>query len=144
MPLCSHTFDVDAAPEAVWEALTDTAHYADWNTRLVAVSAPFVVGRPVTLTYAKGAPGVPHVFDVDVDVVQTNAHLQWSGGVRGVLAATHFFKLSPQPHGTTVEHGERFVGVLAPVVWPVLGRVVRRNHQQFNACLQARFAPHAA
>jgi len=111
---------IDAPREVVWEAFTDLACWADWNSVLTAV-------RPAPdprLTGGSGfscslSPfGVALPFSVRVELAEAPSRLLWVGarwGVRG----RHWFLFADQEDGTRCESVEDLTGPTVALAGPL-------------------------
>ena len=131
--------EIDATREEVWEVLTATDAYPDWNPFITEVEGCFVAGERVRLTMR--LPGKkPMTLRPRVVEAAPAARLRWSGRlwVRGLCDAQHEFHLSETPRGTTeVVQVETFRGVLVPF----LGRAIattRLGFEAMDSALRAR------
>jgi hypothetical protein len=110
----STTIDIEAAPEAVWDVLTDFDSYPRWNPFIDRIQGRLEVGRTLVVHLAPdGGRGM--TFKPKVVAVAPGRELRWLGklGVRGLFDGEHSFQLTDNADGTTrLVHGERFSGVL--------------------------------
>ena len=131
---------VDASPERVWEVLTDTAAYAEWNPVIVRLSGELRPGA--TLEFVnRGQDGREMTFRPRVLKAEAGRELRWLGqvGVPRLFDGEHYFVLTPLPGGRTrLQHGEHFRGVLVPLVRGWLRRTIEPDYAQVNAALGAR------
>ncbi|MCX5198560.1 SRPBCC domain-containing protein [Streptomyces sp. NBC_00249] len=130
---------VDATPAQVWATLTDLPRYCTWNPVVRQAAGEVAVGARLELTmYAES--GKPTVFRPTVLTAVPGAELRWAGRflVRGLLDTEHWFRLSEGPGRTTrLEHGERFRGLLAPLLGSRLTGTAR-NFTPMNEALRTR------
>lgn len=135
------TIDIPAAPEAVWEVLTDFPSHAEWNPFFASIEGRAAVGEQLRIVARKGEIGAadeatgmrftPTVLDVEPARL-----LQWRGRLLmpGVFDGTHRFELTPTADGgTRLDHSESFRGALVPFV----GRVLKETEAGFKAFNQA-------
>ncbi|MDS0295869.1 SRPBCC domain-containing protein [Halogeometricum luteum] len=114
------SIEIAAAPERVWDVLTDFEAYDEWNPFLRVVGRPNVGSRPrVRLTPPNGRS---MAFRPEVTVVEPNRELRWLGHlyVSGLFDGEHRFVLEPLDGGarTRFVHAETFGGALAgPLLW---------------------------
>ncbi|MEU3724649.1 SRPBCC domain-containing protein [Streptomyces sp. NPDC031705] len=130
---------IDAPPEEVWAVLTDFPRYCTWNPFIRAAAGEAVPGERLTLTtYPRS--GRPTTSRPTVVVAVPGTELRWTGHflVRGLLDGEHFLRLSEGPgRSTRLQHGERFRGLLVPL----LGRLpagTARDLTAMNDALRAR------
>lgn len=135
--------DIDASIESAWSVLADFANFRDWCPTLREVQGEPVVGCRLRLRLAS-APGAEGTVGLSaaVRVVEAPNHLAWGGGVPGLpwlLDVHHWFRL--EALGTDrcrLHHGERFQGLLLPLVWPFVAQRVEAGYPAFNAAFKRR------
>ena len=89
---------VNASPERVWEVLTDTAAYAEWNPVIVRLSGELRPGATVEFVN-RGKDGREMTFRPRVLTAQPGRELRWLGqvGVPRLFDGEHYFRLTPLP-----------------------------------------------
>lgn len=126
---------VDAPAAAVWEVLADFERYPDWNPMMVRM-----IGRPERGAWLRlhvDVRGSIRRLPARVLVADPGEELRWGGGVPGLLWIEHYVCLSPDGDRTRVVHGERFTGLLGPI----LGRAMRPEiYEAMNQALAQRLA----
>lgn len=143
MPSIENAVHIPAPRDLVWRVLVETARYREWNPRLVRVDGALASDAVITLHYTQEHRFMPKRYVVTVSAFAPEQELAWSGpnnAARALLRAVHFFRLHAADDGTRLVHGEIFSGALAPVIWPVLGPIVARNHGAVNDALRRRCA----
>ena len=70
---------INASPEVVFETLTDTGSWAEWNSTVDSVEGPIALGEEVTLT-SSFEVDEPMSFDLTVDELTANESMTWSSG----------------------------------------------------------------
>lgn len=143
----SHEFlthiDMETSVERAWTVLTDFAGFPEWCPTLRAVHGQPEVGCRLRLRLAS-APGSEATVGVSakVRVVEPPHHLAWGGGVPGLpwlLDVHHWFRLEALgPERCRLQHGERFQGLLLPLLWPFVAKRVEAGYPAFNAAFQRR------
>jgi hypothetical protein len=126
--------DIDAAPEAVWEVLTDFAAYGQWSTFSTAEGTA-QVGTRLTMRM----PGMS--FRPTVTVATPGRQLRWAGtlGVKQLFHGQHSFILAPNHDGTTrLTNREEFSGVLTTLTRPFLRTPKGNGYDAFNKSLKRR------
>ena len=135
----STTVDIDAAPAAVWDVLTDFSAYERWNPFMDRVQGRAEVGSTLVV-HLSPSGGRGMTFRPTVLVAEPGRELRWAGrlGLRGLFDGEHSFVLTRRPDGTTrLTHGESFSGILVAL----LKGTVRNSHagfEAFNAALKQR------
>ena len=130
--------DIDAPPERVWSVLTGVQHYPEWNPFIADISGPLVAGCRIRVRFqpiAKISMSVrPWLL-----VTRAGRELRWKGFLFGsdLFDTEHYFILAPTPNGTRFVQGERFSGLLAPLLGVVL-RSAGRRFEALNLALKRR------
>ncbi len=131
---------IEAAPGVVWSVLTDLERYADWNPFIVSSSGRVEVGE--RLTNRLQPPGGRAVtFRPVVTAVEAERTFEWLGrlGLPRLFDGRHRFELTATPEGgTRVVHGERFRGLLVPLMRRSLDTTTLAGFEAMNAALKAR------
>ncbi|WP_082778155.1 SRPBCC domain-containing protein [Tsukamurella pseudospumae] len=110
--------EIEASPAEVWRVLTDFEAYPQWNPFVIRAAAPdgLEVGRDLDVRIRDR--GSETGFRPEVLAVDPERELRWLGRVLlpRLLDGEHSFRLETTPTGTRFIQGERFRGVLVPVV----------------------------
>ncbi len=132
--------EISAPPEAVWAVLTDFPRFGEWNEFLPKVDGKAIEGSRIRFVFE-----LPRGFKMkataEVLRVEPDRELRWAGTapIPGLLRAEHYFLLSPAGDGATrFDHGERFTGPLAVLLWPILRRRGTPVYEQMNRDLKRR------
>lgn len=125
--LAETSLDIPVSPEIAFDALADHAGWAAWMPRTFAPVGP----TPGTLRagdrFRVRIAHAPVASPLVVSVVDRPREIAWRGGPRGVLAAEHRFLFEPNGEGgTRVRSVERWDGVLAPLLRPIVQRLAER------------------
>ena len=130
---------IEAPPQKVWNVLTDFEQHTKWNPFIESIKGDKKVGS--TLTVTLHPPGVrATTFKPRILVFDEGKEFRWRGkfGVNGLFDGEHYFILSPQEdEGTLFIHGEKFSGILVPL----LGRILKDTKNGFllmNKALKRR------
>jgi hypothetical protein len=130
---------LDARANEVWAVLTDFPAYGEWNPFITRISGLLAEDERLEAVFMQ-ANGKPMTFRPRVLRVSPARQIRWLGklGPGGLFDGEHYFVLEPQTDGTTVlTHGERFTGVLVPL----MGSLIADTEQGFasmNQALEAR------
>jgi hypothetical protein len=110
--------EIGAPPAEVWSVLIDFAGMAAWNPFIRSIVGEAVAGSRLRVTIAP--PGkTERTFEPSVLAAVPGRELRWLGTVLGgwMFSGEHYFQLAPaQPGATLFVHGERFSGILAPLI----------------------------
>jgi hypothetical protein len=132
---------IKASPSKVWGILTGFSSMPSWNPFIMAIRGDMLPGSRLSVTVAPpGQSGM--TFAPTIPVATPDQELRWLGTVanRWIFAGEHYFLLNPTSDGeTTFIQGERFSGILAPLI--MRGRMLEATKDGFfamNAALKRR------
>ncbi|WP_318636151.1 SRPBCC domain-containing protein [Deinococcus detaillensis] len=132
-------FEIGAAPERVWEVLTDAGRYPEWNPVIVRLEGELKAGKTIEFENRSGKSSM--VFRPKVLTVTPDKELRWLGRlwVPGLFDGEHAFVLDEvRPGVTRLRHGERFRGLLVPFLHGWIRGSVREDFTRINAALKER------
>jgi hypothetical protein len=144
MRTIEHTVDIQAPAATVWQLLTDTDRYADWNPFMPRLSGRFVVGDRLMLTVRPGTRTM--TFRPTVVAVEDGALIRWRGrlGISGLFDGEHELCLEPlHDGGTRFVQRETFTGLLVPMMPRVLDDTAA-GFAAMNVALRDRAVSRAA
>ncbi len=121
MRTIEHTVDIQAPPATVWQVLTDTDRYGDWNPFMTQLSGRLAADERLTVTIRPGQRTM--TFRPTVLAVEEDRLIRWRGrlGVPGIFDGEHELRLEPTADGgTRFIQSERFSGLLVPMMGGVL------------------------
>jgi hypothetical protein len=130
---------IEAPPAEVWRVLTDFAAYPAWNPFVKRVEGELRVGARLEI-FVQVPEGRGMKFKPEVLRVEEARELRWLGSlpVPGLFNGEHIFRLEPAgAEGTRFLHGERFKGLLIPLMGGTLVKV-ERGYLLMNEALKAR------
>jgi hypothetical protein len=137
-----HTdIEIAAPPERVWQVLTDLGSYPQWNPLVTRASGDLRVGGRLEISVQVPDASLMR-FKPVVLKLEPARELRWLGTLPlpGLFNGEHSFRLEPAgPGRTRFLHGERFTGLLVPVL-ALLGiiRKTERGYVLMNEALKAR------
>ena len=135
----SHTIEIDAAPDAVWRELADTASYPDWNPFVCRLEGDLEEGSRLEVEITP-PEGRAMTFKPEVLAVKPGRELRWLGHllVRGLFDGEHSFEIEPLGEGRSrFTQSERFSGLLVRPLGGGLGKT-QRGFEAMNRALKAR------
>ncbi len=121
MRIVERSVDIPASPATVWQVLTETDRYAEWNPFMPQLSGRLAVGQRLTVTIRPG--GRSMTFRPTVLAVEDGALVRWRGrpGVPGIFDGEHELRLEATADGgTRFVQREVFTGLLVPLARRVL------------------------
>jgi hypothetical protein len=127
--------DIDAAPEWVWDVLTDFAAYPEWNPFIVRADGMPTPGSRITLR-VRSTAGWSATNRATVLAAVPGKVLRWSARIipiPGLASGLHEFALTSTETGTRLVQSEQFSGALVPAI----GRLLVRTEQDFHILNQA-------
>lgn len=133
------TVRLDARANEVWAVLTDFPAYGEWNPFITEISGLLAEDERLAASFLQ-SNGKTTRFRPRVLRVSPARQIRWLGklGPGGLLDGEHYLVLEPQTDGTTVlTHGERFTGVLVPLMRSKLAET-EQSFNAMNAALEAR------
>jgi hypothetical protein len=110
--------EIEAPAARVWTILTDFAAYPAWNPFVRSISGPKEAGATLAVT-VQPAGGRAMSLKPRLLVFREPEELRWRGRVLfpGVFDGEHHFRiLELEPGRVRFQHGERFTGLLVPLV----------------------------
>lgn len=131
---------IDAAPERVWDILTDLESYEAWNPFVISSEGKVAVGQRL-VNRLQPPGGKAQTFKPTVTVAENAATFEWLGrlGLPGIFDGRHRFDLEPTSDGgTRLVHREFFSGLLVPLMRSMLDGKTRRGFELMNEALKAR------
>lgn len=136
-----HTqINIEAAPEVVWQVLTDLDRYPDWNPFIVSAEGRAEVGERLTnRMQPPGGKGI--TFKPTVTVVEPSVTFEWLGrlGLPGIFDGRHRFDLAlTENGGTLVTHSEQLDGILVRLMRKSLDSETMAGFEAMNVALKAR------
>ena len=135
MRTLTSTIELDARPDEIWHALTDTAAHSDWNPFITELHGDLAVGNRIDVRIAPPG-GKPMSFRPTVTDVEPGRKLAWLGHflVPGLFDGAHVFTLEPLPDGRTrLVQSETFRGLLVGLA----GRLLDNTEAGFAAMNEA-------
>jgi hypothetical protein len=104
---------ISAAPERVWEVLTDPDVHVASNPSMRMIEGRFAPDERLRLVAILPSGGEMTVHPT-VLVADTERELRWRGrlALPRLFDGEHYFLLEPEGDGTRLTHGETFHGVL--------------------------------
>lgn len=144
MRTIEHVTDIPASPATVWQVLTETDHYGEWNPFITDMSGRLAVGERVTVTIRPGERSM--TFRPTVLAVEERSLIRWRGRllVPGIFDGVHELRLEPMPQGgTRFTQREVFSGLLVPLLHGALDDT-GPGFAAMNAALRDRAMDRAA
>lgn len=107
--------EINAVPERVWQILTDTDKFPDWNPFIRSCKGKLAQGETVEVVLGEGKT---MTFRPTILEVTPNRTLRWLGKlfVGGLFDGEHIFEIEPlDANRIRFIQREKFSGLLIPV-----------------------------
>lgn len=106
---------IDAAPQVVWDLLTDASAYPDWNPAVIAIEGSIREGETIRLT---SIVNPDRQFKLRVSDVTAPTHMVWWDGMPfGLFKGVRTFDVVAQGERACVfEMEEVYSGLMAPLI----------------------------
>lgn len=136
MPSHETVVAIDAPPRVVWDVTRDIASWPDWSPTMDEITphgpGPVAVGTTALVRQPKLRPTT-----WTVDEMTPDRSFVWHTSGRGYrMTAVHLFE--PTATGTETVLRATVTGPLAPLLWALAGRTVRRYVEEEGAALKRR------
>lgn len=135
------TAEFGAPAHEVWAVLTDFPAYGEWNPFMVEISGQLAEGDQLEVAF-KQQSGKLMRFRPRVLRVSPARQIRWLGrlGPGGLFDGEHYFVLEPTEDGSTrMVHGERFTGLLVPLMKKMIAETAE-SFEAMNEALGERLA----
>lgn len=140
MPSVETTVTINAAPEAVWEVLTDITAYHEWNPYLVAGRGEVKKRKRLKIGMQIEEGHRFHAYP-HVKVMEPHQKLVWKSKmyIPGVLDRKTTYELTPDgPYKTVFVHREDWTGFSAKGIFQRMGKLTERAMKAMNQALRKR------
>ena len=129
---------IDRPPADVWEVVSNSAAYPDWNPFITRVDGDFREGATIRIVLGTGPDLM--VFNPTVLVVRPEQDLCWRGSVwiRGIFDGTHCIHLRSVTEGTRLKQIESFSGLLVGRLTEDVIEETQRNFQAMDDAVKQR------
>jgi uncharacterized protein YndB with AHSA1/START domain len=102
---------INAPADRVWEILTDTAKYRDWNRAVVSIEGTIGLGNTISLV---SIVNPNRTFRLHITEMSRPHRLVWSDGMRlGLFKGERTYRLDERDGATEFSMTEAFSGLLA-------------------------------
>ena len=128
---------INASKEEVWNVLTHYESYPEWNPLIQKIEGDRHVGGKLRNTLILN--GKTSVFKPKILKWEENNHFEWLGGTALIFTGRHYFILEEVgPNQTKLIHGERFGGLLCPIIMRQIGEATQQGFLALNRALKER------
>jgi len=128
---------INADITKVWDVLMDFNSYPKWNPFITSISGAPKLGNRLTVSInPPGGKGM--TFKPNILTLEANKEFRWKGklGINGIFDGEHYFILeSVDKDITKFIHGEKFSGLLVPLVCKMLDKT-QKGFQLMNESIK--------
>jgi hypothetical protein len=121
----------------VWNVLMNFDNYPKWNPFITSISGEPKLGSRLTVSInPPGGNGM--TFKPNILTLEANKEFRWKGklGINGIFDGEHYFILeSVDKDITKFIHGEKFSGLLVPLVGKILDKT-QKGFQLMNESIK--------
>ena len=121
----------------VWEVLMNFDSYPKWNPFITSISGEPKLGKRLTVSInPPGGKGM--TFKPTILTLESNKEFRWKGklGINGIFDGEHYFILEfLENDKTNFIHGEKFSGLLVPLVGKMLDKT-KKGFQLMNESIK--------
>ncbi len=127
-----HEIIINASPEKVWEVLTDTEGYANWNPVMKLLEGEVKEGNKVKYQFIQDSDNISEIGATVVQI-RPNEVLNQKGGIPLVLTYNHKYLLESAGNSTTVTIHEDYRGIFVNFWNP---KPVEEAYKRLNIALK--------
>ena len=134
------TIEINASPEKVWATFSDFTSYPKWSSFIEKIEGNLEIGMRLEVLLKPPGKDKGTTFKPKVVKVESNKEFRWLGKLGGVgflFVGEHYFVFETAGNGTRVTHGEKFKGLLVPLMGKVLAST-KIGFENFNKALKSR------
>lgn len=125
--------NIQAAPDRIWELLTNASNLAKWNTTITSIEGNIAPGEKIKLI-VKAAP--ERTFNLAISEFVPSKKLVWRDGFAPMFSGVRTYTLTPQSNGSTnFEMVEVLSGLMLPMIansLPDFGPSFEQNAQDLK------------
>ena len=131
------TSAIRASPQTVWQILTDSRGYAEWNPEIVAIDGRMGPGERLRARVKVGSGAIRPV-PLRVTAFEPPARMEWTGGLPfGLFTGRRVLTVTPHEEGAEFRMVVQMSGPLASLMVKSVGD--RQSEiDGFSAALKAR------
>jgi hypothetical protein len=131
------SIDIEAQADAIWQVLTEFSAYEDWSPMLRNVQTQLQPGAPVRFEVLREGSR-PMKLKAKITTLSEDRGLAWRGGSAVFVSGEHYFRIEQLAEGLCrLHHGERFKGLIVPLLKPKLKRAPEL-YRAMNEALKCR------
>ncbi len=132
------TINIQAAPEDVWEVLSDIKEYQTWNPFITRASGKLQVGEVLEVDFKTSNSLKINLKPVILNS-EVNREIRWKGQfwVKGLLDGEHLFRIEEMEDGSVhFINCEKFTGLLVPLFMYLIEEDTENGFKAMNEQLR--------
>jgi uncharacterized protein YndB with AHSA1/START domain len=128
---------IRAAPQTVWEVLTNAPGYAEWNPEIVAIKGRMALGERIRARVRVGN-GAIRTVPLRVTAFEAPSRMEWTGGLPlGLFTGRRILTVTPEDGAVEFRMLVQMSGPLAALMVKAVGN--RESEiDAFSSALKAR------
>jgi|MEHZ01.5.fsa_nt_MEHZ011451974.1_30 hypothetical protein len=130
--------NISADSAEVWKHLSSFNQYEQWNPFVISAQGEAIEGAQIQVTIQPPG-GKPTNFQPTLLVVEEEREIRWLGHflIPGLFDGEHYFEISPTTDGNiALVQGERFSGLMAWLLMPLIEADTKAGFESMNAALK--------
>ena len=130
--------EINGSPKKVWRALTDFQSYPRWNPVIPSIKGVASTGQRLKVVFGRDG-SMKMKFSVIVAACVPEREFTWVGQLifAKVFAGNHYFLIQQLgPDRSRLVHGEKFLGLLKPLMWILLSKRNKSAFSEMNNALK--------
>jgi uncharacterized protein YndB with AHSA1/START domain len=128
---------IHAAPETVWEILTNAGCYVEWNPEIVAIEGRMALGERIRARVKVGS-GAIRTVPLRVTAFEAPSRMEWTGGLPlGLFTGRRILTVTPVDGAVEFRMLVRMSGLFAPLMVKAVGNR-QTEIDSFSSALKVR------
>ncbi len=130
---CAVALHIQAAPEHIWQLLTDASNFPSWNSTVISIAGTIALNNTIQL---KAITDPKRTFNLRITTFNKPHNMVWEDGAAPLFKGVRTYTLTPNADGSTEF---RMVEVFSGLMLPLIGGSLpdfRPSFEQFAADLK--------
>jgi len=134
------SINIQATPEEVWKVFSNFSGYPEWSSFIESVKGTLDVDTVIEVSMRPPSKDKATLFKPKVLKSEAGKEFRWLGklgGVNFLFVGEHYFIFEKTQEGTKLTQGEKFKGILVPLLKKML-LDTQKGFENFNQALKGR------
>jgi len=134
------SINIKATPEEVWRVFSSFPTYPEWSSFIESIKGDLEVDSTLEIALKPPNKDKATIFKPKILKVDPTKEFRWLGkfgGINFLFVGEHYFIFEKAEEGTKLTHGEKFKGILVPVLKNML-LDTKKGFENFNQALKER------